>query len=353
MRTENAHSEWLPFAMYPKLRAFLEKNGLSWEGEPDRCLVMKDEEGILASCALMGNVVKYVCVDASLRQTGWATKLVSRMIEDAFLNGKTHLFLFTGSDKAASFEEIAFRKIAEYESVALLECGMKSVQSYAETIKKHRHPLVNGAIVMNANPFTLGHRYLIEQAAKQVDRLHVFVVKEDKSVFPASVRYRLLRDGVKDLQNVVVHRGSEYVLSHATFPSYFIKDASKISALQAGLDVNLFLRHIAPALQIQKRFVGSEPFDPATNGYNEKMKEILAPSGIEVVEIERLSKSETAISASRVRKHLIAGETEKAYALLPEVTREFLQTQEGKEIIERMKRYENYEKRGSGLHGVQ
>lgn len=342
MRTENAYAQWLPFAMYPLLKSFLEKNGLRWEGDPDRCLVMKDDEGILASCALMGNVVKYVCVDQSLRQTGWATKLVSQMIEDAFLNGKTHLFLFTGSDKAASFEEIAFRKIAEYESVALLECGMKSVGAYAQTLKKHMHPGTNGAIVMNCNPFTLGHRYLIEQASKMVDRLHVFMVKEDKSAFPAGVRYKLVTAGVKDLENVVVYKGSEYVLSHATFPAYFIKDAGKVSALQAGLDVNLFARHIAPNLNIKKRFVGSEPFDPATNQYNRKMQEILTPLGIEVIETERLSKDGEAVSASRVRKYLTAGENEKAYALLPETTIAFLETDEGKEIIERMKQYENH-----------
>lgn len=341
MRMENAHAEWLPFAMYPALKAFLEKNLLRWEGDPDRCLVMKDEDGIMASCALMGNVVKYVCVDQSLRQTGWATKLVSLIIEDAFLNGKTHLFLFTSSDKAASFEEIAFQKIAEYESVALLECGMKNVKAYAESLKKYRHPGSNGAIVMNCNPFTLGHRYLIEKAAGQVDRLHVFMVREDKSAFAASVRYRLVAQGVKDLDNVVVHRGSEYILSHATFPSYFIKEAGRISELQAGLDVSLFARHIAPALEIRKRFVGSEPFDRATEGYNRKMKEILAPLGIQVYEIDRLCLNECAVSASRVRQYLISGKTDEAFALLPECTREFLSTDEGKEIIERMKQYEN------------
>ena len=337
MRTENARAEWLPFSMYPSLKTFLEKNGLRWEGEPERCLAMKDEGEILASCALDGNVIKYVAVDSALRQTGWATKLVSMMIEEAFLMGKTHLFLFTASEKAESFEEIAFRKIASYKSVALLECGMKSVKSYAETLKKYKASGVNGAIVMNANPFTLGHRYLIEQASKRVDRLHVFMVKEDKSAFPAAVRYRLVSNGVADLQNVVVHKGSEYILSSATFPAYFIKDASEIAALQAGLDVDLFARHIAPALGITRRFVGSEPFDPATNAYNRKMKEILTPLGIEVNEIERLSSGFEAVSASRVRSLLKAGETEKAYRLLPEVTRAFLDTHEGKQIIERMK----------------
>lgn len=341
MRTENARAEWLSFTMYQALKTFLEKNGLRWEGDPDRCLVMKDEGEILASCALSGNVIKYVAVDGALRQTGWATKLVSMMIEDAFLMGKTHLFLFTTSDKADSFEEIAFRKIAGYKSVALLECGMKNVKSYAETLKKHKAAGVNGAIVMNANPFTLGHRYLIENASKMCDRLHVFMVKEDKSTFPASVRLRLVTEGVKDLTNVVVHKGSEYVLSRATFPGYFIKDAGEISSLQAGLDVDLFARYIAPALDIKKRFVGSEPFDPATHAYNQKMKEILTPKGIEVHEIERLNKDNEAVSASRVRNFLKNGENEKAFLLLPETTRAFLETTQGKEIIERMKIYEN------------
>ena len=337
MRTENARAQWLPFSMFPSLKTFLEKNSLRWEGEPDRCLVMKDEGEILASCAISGNVIKYVAVDGALRQTGWATKLVSMMIEDAFLMGKTHLFLFTSSDKVDSFEEIAFRKIAGYKSVALLECGMKSVKSYAETLKKYRDPGVNGAIVMNANPFTLGHRYLIERACEKVDRLHIFMVKEDKSEFPASVRFSLVAEGVKDLKNVIVHRGSEYVLSHATFPAYFIKDASEISALQAGLDVDLFARHIAPAIDITKRFVGKEPFDAATDAYNQKMKEILTPMNIEVLEIERLMKEDRAVSASRVRSLLKNGETEKAFSLLPETTRAFLKTTQGKEIIERMK----------------
>ncbi len=341
MRMENAQAEWLPFAMYPALQAFLEKNGLRWEGNPDRCLAVKDENGIMASCAILENVIKYVAVDASLRTGGWATKMVSMMIEDAFSNGKTHLFLFTASDKAAAFEEIAFREIARYQSVALLECGMKSINAYCESIKKHRSSGTNGAIVMNCNPFTLGHRYLIEEAAKQVDRLHVFMVKEDKSAFPSGVRYRLVCDGTSDLKNVVVHRGGEYVLSHATFPSYFIKDASEIGALQAGLDVTLFANHIAPAVNIQKRFAGKEPFDPATEQYNQKMQEICAPLGIGIVEIERLTDGKEAISASRVRKYLANGETEKAYRLLPETTILYLKTAEGLKIIERMKEYEN------------
>ena len=71
------------------------------------------------------------------------------------------------------------------------------------------------------------------------------------------------------------------------------------------------------------------------------MKEILTPIGIEVHEIERLNKDNEAVSASRVRNFLKNGENEKAFLLLPETTRAFLETTQGKEIIERMKKYEN------------
>lgn len=337
MRMDDARAEWLSFKLYGDLKIFLEKNSLRWEGAPDRCLAIKDEGRILASAAIQGKVIKYVCVDSSLRETGWATKLVSLLIEDAFGRGNTHLFLFTKRESAPSFEDMAFRLVAAHDGIALLECGMRSIQDYAEKLKKHKSPGTNGAIVMNANPFTLGHRYLIEQAAKQVDRLHVFMVKEDKSAFSSSERYRLVQEGTKDLENVFVHRGSEYILSHVTFPSYFIKEAGTIASRQAGLDVDLFMRHIVPALDIQKRFVGTEPIDEATRNYNQKMKEILKERNVGVVEIDRLSKDQNIVSASLVRKLLAEGETEKAFAYLPQVTREFLNTDEGRNIIERMK----------------
>ena len=337
MRTEDARAEWLPFQLFEDLKTFLENNSLRWEGAPDRCLVIRDEGKILASAAIQGKVVKYVSVDSSLRETGWATKLVSEIIEDAFQRGNTHLFLFTKPESAPSFENMAFRPVAAHGSMALLECGMRSVKDYAERLKKHRSPGTNGAIVMNANPFTLGHRYLIETAAKQVDRLHVFMVKEDKSAFSSDVRYRLVAQGTKDLNNVLVHRGSEYILSHVTFPSYFIKKADDIASQQAGLDVEVFMRHIVPALDIKVRFVGNEPLDAATNNYNLKMKEILSRGQISVVEIDRLSRDEKIISASMVRKLLIAGQTDEAFTYLPEVTQKFLNSEEGRNIIERMK----------------
>lgn len=337
MQTENAVCEWLPLERYDRLKAFLAENGLMWEGAPDRAAVIRNGDEICASAAILGNVIKYVAVGVKYRANGWSAAPVSQIIEDAYLRGITHLFLFTRAEKAEAFEGVGFRMICEYEGVALLECGFGGVERFTEKLRKYRHPGKNGAIVMNANPFTIGHRYLIEEASKRTDRLHVFMVRENGSVFPFEDRYEMVKNGTSDLENVIVHRGSEYILSHVTFPSYFIKASDEKSFWQAGLDVELFRRHIARALDIRVRFAGEEPFDKATDGYNRKMREILEPDGICVHQIKRLEIDGTMVSASLVRKYLKDGETEKALSLVPQATKEYLASPKGETVIGRLR----------------
>lgn len=337
MMVENAICEWLPFGMYNRLQAFLEENGLVWEGAPDRAAVIYGDSRILASAAIRGNIIKYVAVLPEYRMNGWAVSLVSKIIEDAYLCGKTHLFLFTRTEKAESFEAIGFQRICEYEGVVLLECGGSGIQGFVKRLQKHRAPGKNGAIVMNANPFTLGHRYLVEKASVQVERLHVFMVREDGSAIPFEDRYEMVKRGTEDIANVTVHRGSEYILSHITFPSYFMKASDEKAFWQAGLDVELFRRHIAPALRIGIRFVGEEPFDRTTQGYNLKMREILKQDGIEVREIKRLEADGVAVSASLVRRYIKNGEIDRAFALVPKTTREYLTSPRGGILMRRLR----------------
>lgn len=162
-----------------------------------------------------------------------------------------------------------------------------------------------GGIVMNCNPFTFGHRYLIETAAKQVDRLYVFVVEEDKSFFKFEDRYQMVKDGVADLKNVVVVPSGRFMISAFTFPEYFMKDYVKEKNFDMSSDVEIFGGKIAPALQIVKRFAGEEPFDVVTKNYNDTMKELLPKFGLEFVEIPRHSTSDgTIINATLVRELL-------------------------------------------------
>ena len=215
--------------------------------------------------------------------------------------------------------------------MVLMENSATRLKRYAESLKKFRHPGNKiGCIVMNANPFTNGHRYLIQQAAAQCDWLHLFLVKEDSSRFPYEDRLDLVLKGTADIPRLTVHRGSEYIISRATFPCYFIKEQSVINHCYTEIDLKIFRQYLAPALGVTHRFVGTEPFCRVTAQYNQDMRywletpTISAPP-IELVEIERLRYQEMPISASRVRQLLAKNDLTAIAPLVPAVTLHYLQ----------------------------
>jgi [citrate (pro-3S)-lyase] ligase len=215
--------------------------------------------------------------------------------------------------------------VAETGDVLLMENMPDGVSRFLDTLPKLQTGGVTGAAVMNCNPFTLGHRYLIETAAKQCDRLLVFVLSEDKSFFPAEDRIELVRQGCADLTNVTVLPTGPYLISSATFPTYFLKDRERAGQVQCMLDIEIFAGHYAPRFGITRRFVGTEPLSPMTNAYNEALKACLPPRGIELIEVPRMEKSEAPVSASAVRRFLEEGNAEAVRALVPETTYRYLQ----------------------------
>ena len=98
----------------------------------------------------------------------------------------------------------------------------------------------------------------------------------------------------------------------------------------SAIDLILFRKHIAPALGITHRFVGTEPFCKTTRKYNDDMKQWLqvadssAPA-VSVVEVPRTVSSNIAISASEVRRLLRSGDMAKMPALVPRDTLNSLQ----------------------------
>jgi [citrate (pro-3S)-lyase] ligase len=198
------------------------------------------------------------------------------------------------------------------------------VDVYLETYFSDFHPDGSvGAIVMNCNPFTKGHRYLIEQALPMVDHLVIFVVEEDKSLFSFKERFAMVREGTKNLKNVTVVPSGNFILSQLTFPEYFLKIEDEDLTDNTEYDITLFAEAIAPKLHITYRFVGEEREDEVTAAYNLAMKKILPEHGIRLVEIPRKKvedRNDTAISASLVRKRLEQESPEELSDLLPEST---------------------------------
>lgn len=187
----------------------------------------------------------------------------------------------------------------------------------------------SGAIVMNCNPFTLGHRYLIETAANMVDVLYIFVVEEDKSFFKFNDRFQLVKNGTQDLSNVVVLPSGKFIISSVTFPGYFYKDHNKEAVVDTSQDVDLFGKYIAPVLDIKIRFAGEEPLDPITNQYNKMMEERLPVFGLEFKIIARKKEGCEVISASRVRQLMSDGKWDEIRKLVPDVTWHYLQEEYG------------------------
>jgi len=198
---------------------------------------------------------------------------------------------------------------------------------YIESLIPFKKSGCNGSIVMNCNPFTLGHRYLIEYAASRVDYLYIFVVEENRSFFPFEDRLDLVCKGTADLDNVIVLPSGNFIISATTFPGYFYKDNLKDAKIDCSNDLNVFAQYIAPSLNIKIRFAGEEPLDPVTNQYNEGMKEILPQYGMEFCAIPRMKDESGSgvISASRVRKLLKNQQFDEISRIVPNSTLEYLQ----------------------------
>ena len=298
-----------------KLNRFLDQMGLRYEGGAEFTVFLTDEDGeVLGTGSLCGSVLKYIAVDDSLQGEGGAAAIVSRLVSRAYMMGRKKLFLFTKPQNEYMFRSLGFFPLAEASGAVYMENSRKGLSDYLDSLEKGEG--VQGAIVANCNPFTNGHKYLMETAAALVDTLHVFVVSEDASEFPFSMRYEMVKRGTAHIKNLILHQSGDYMISHSTFPTYFIKDMARAKDVNVELDLTLFGKRIAPALEIKKRFVGTEPYCEVTNAYNEAMKTMLPKFGIEVVEIER----KDGISASKVREAMKNGDINLIKTLVPAST---------------------------------
>lgn len=309
-----------------RLRAFLDVCGLDYDEGVDFTAVLVEDGEILATGSLDGATLKCIAVSPMHQGEGLTAQLMTALREEAFSRGLRQLMLFTKPQNDAMFREFGFYPVIRTRSCLLMENRRRGLETFLSGLQKpvdDEGPV--GCIVANCNPFTLGHRYLIETAAAQCRWLHVFVLSEDRSRFSAEDRIRLVKEGCADLENVIVHPTGPYLISSATFPSYFIRDDEKAGEAHCELDIRVFAEKFAPALNITRRFVGTEPISAVTRNYNEQLKSSLPEYGIEVIEIPRKETDGDVISASRVRALLDAGDFEAIRQLVPQTTFDYLQ----------------------------
>jgi len=315
-----------------EIKKLLAASDLDLDAQIEVFVVCRRQGRLVACAGLDHSTIKCVAVAEDARGESLSLRLGGEVISLAAARGQFHLFLYSAPRNLPFFRGWGFYPLVEVpERVVLMENSPVAIEKYCDSLRVQRRPGTRvGGIVLNANPFTLGHRHLVEQAARACDWLHVFVVKEDAGSFSYADRFALVAAGVQGIDNLTLHPGSDYIISRATFPAYFLKDHALVERSWAAIDLLLFREYIAPALGITHRYVGTEPFDPVTNSYNAQMKHWLqdaasaAPS-IGVVEIPRACVAGVPISATEVRRLLAQHDFGRIAALVPATTLQFLE----------------------------
>lgn len=305
-------------------RRLLSEAGLTAKATPEQTVLIWDGDTLAAAGSRDGNLLKYIAVAHSYQGEGLLATVLTVLRQEAFRAGFRHLFLYTKPVNAPQFTALFFYPVAQTEDVLLMEDRRDGISSFLEQLHPTKSPGVTGAAVMNCDPFTLGHQYLIETAAKHCDRLYVFILSEDKSRFSPADRLEMVKQGTKHLSNVVVLPTGPYLISSATFPTYFLKDREQADQIHCQLDIEIFTRYFAPAFSITHRYIGTEPLSPTTNRYNSALRSLLPSRGISVVELPRLELLGRPVSASAVRDALTAGDWETVKRFVPITTYEFL-----------------------------
>lgn len=324
---------------FDRARRLIETSGLAFEPNFDSLVGIFTGRELVAVAARQGNILKMFAIAAEHQGGAYLGELTTELIRSGFWAGYDSFFVFTRPQNAASFQALGFAILVQQPQAVLLEYG-GGLGRYLERHQALVRPGANGAVVVNANPFTRGHRYLIEQAAARVDHLYVFVVREDRSVFPFEVRLQLVQAGVADLANVVVLDSSHYAVSAVTFPGYFLKQDEDRTQLQMEIDLLLFGRHLAPYFHISRRFIGTEPYCRTTRSYSQTMLELLPRFGIETVQLERIRSGEQVVSAYRVRELLRREAYAELRALVPQTTYDYLLSEAAATLRARLRTYD-------------
>lgn len=320
-----------------QMDALLAHEGIERDRNLTYSAAIYDDDGqMIATGSLFENTLRCLAVDGAHRGEGLMAVIVAHLVQAQIERGHTHLFLYTKVDSAKFFTPLGFTEIARVDGrLVFMENRRDGFSRYLKSLAPYAGERPGAALVMNANPFTLGHETLVARAAKENERVVLFVLSEDRSLVPYSDRMAMVKAACAKYGNVSVVSSGSYMISSATFPSYFLKDADVVTRTHAELDATLFTR-IAAALNLTRRYVGEEPFSHTTSLYNEALAAVLPKAGVELVVIPRAQAQGEAISASHVRQLIHDGHIEAIRPLVPETTYAYLTGDAGQAVLRRI-----------------
>ncbi len=305
-------------------RGLLEEAGLQPEEPLEQTVLLYDGATLCATGSRQGGLLKCIAVSNRYRGQDLTAQVVTALRREAFAQGHRQLFLFTKPQNEYLFQELLFYPVAQTREVLLMEDRKNGI---GEFLKKFPPQPVDGpvgALVMNCNPFTLGHQHLVREAARSCSRVYLFVLSQEQPPFTTRERMDMVLAGTGDLPNVTVLPTGPYMISQATFPTYFLPDREQAPRVQCDLDIAIFLRHMVPHFGITCRFVGTEPFSLTTARYNEALSRALPPAGVALFQLPRLQVAGTPVTATAARSLLARGNWEGLKKLVPETTYDYL-----------------------------
>ncbi len=318
--------------------ALLEREGIQRDGNLDyTCGIFDDDWRLIATGSCFGNTLRCLAVVRDRQGEGLLNQIVTHLMEVQAERGNIHLFLYTKPRSTKFFGDLGFYEIARLDKLVFMENRRRGFSNYCAALEKTRRGGRSAAIVMNANPFSLGHLHLVERAAAENDTVHLFVLSEEAGPIPFDVRRQLVREGTAHLPNVVCHDSGPYLISSATFPSYFLKDKDTVIRTHAALDLEVFGK-IAPCLNVTRRYVGEEKSSHVTALYNEIMVRRLPDLGITCRVVPRLEQDAVPVSASTVRKAIHDGRLEDIRPLVPESTWSYFNSPKAGAVIAAIQR---------------
>ena len=299
------------------LRQFLARCGIAFDPAVRFTALLMEDEEILATGSMDGAVIKCVAVSPDHQGEDLTGQIMTVLLQHAAEKGLRQLMLYTKPRNQYLFAGYGFYPVIRTADVLLMENRRDGLDAFLASLAGPETAGPVGCIVANANPFTLGHRYLVERAAGECALVHLFILSEDRGMFTPQRRLAMAKAACADLPNVLVHPTGPYMVSAATFPSYFLKDKTRVEDVHCEADIRLFGEKIAPALGIIRRYVGTEPECAVTARYNAQMKAALPAYGVELIEIPRKEVQDQPVSASRVRALAEQGQLDRLSALLP------------------------------------
>ena len=304
-----------------RIEGFLQQFGLIYESNIDQTIYMENDGEIVATLSASKYIIKCLAVNEQYRSENLAVKLISEMIKRFHNAGIYYYQVFTKPIYREVFVSLGFNTVLETDKVVMMEGGEGDIHTSVQKMRvqmKFNLGMVVGesdiaCIVINGNPFTNGHLKLVEYVAARHQYVLVFVVQEDCSYFTFKERYAMAYLALKPLGNVLVLPSSEYIVSSATFPGYFLKTVDETTEEYAKCDALIFTNYFMPLLGICKRYVGEETSD-YMRIYNRTLQKIL---GEKLEILPRFEQDGQIISAGRVRSLIEEGRLEEALQFIP------------------------------------